>query len=136
MGNLTQAGRRTALVLVDHGSRSEASNASLVAVARQIDDLSGGEFAAVIPCHMEIAPPSIVDAFDRAVSAGANFVVVALYFLAPGRHSEIDVPRLAAEAAARHPGLGYAVTASLGPDATLSRLVLQRVSDALEAQKS
>jgi sirohydrochlorin ferrochelatase len=127
---------RTALVLVDHGSRSEASNASLVAVAREVAELASGRFVAVIPCHMEIAPPSIADAFDTAVAAGAELVVVALYFLAPGRHSEIDVPQLAAEAAARHAGLAYAVTSSLGPDETLSRLVLARAAETLEAQVS
>jgi sirohydrochlorin ferrochelatase len=130
------AQRRTALVLVDHGSRSDASNASLVAVAREIAELAGGRFVAVLPSHMDLAAPSIADAFDRAVAAGANFVVVALYFLAPGRHSESDVPRLAAQAAARHSGLGYAVTSSLGPDEALSRLVLLRAAEAMEAEGS
>lgn len=119
------------LVLVDHGSRSAASNASLEAVAREVAGLAGGRYLAVLPAHMELASPSIAEAFDEAVALGASFVVVAQYFLAPGRHSETDVPKLAAEAAARHPGLGYAVAASLGPHVALSRLVLERAAEAV-----
>lgn len=117
---------RVALVIVDHGSRNPASNASLERVAAEVGALAGDRYVVVLPAHMELAHPSIADAFDTAVSAGAGFVVVALYFLAPGRHSAEDVPRLAAEAAARHPGLGHAVTSSLGPHRALHELVLER----------
>ncbi|MFN2425815.1 MAG: CbiX/SirB N-terminal domain-containing protein [Candidatus Binatia bacterium] len=127
---------KVALVVVDHGSRAEASNASLEVVVREIAALAGERFLAVLPAHMELAVPSIADAFDSAVARGADFVVVALYFLAPGRHCDNDVPRLAAEAAARHPGLRFTVASSLGPHAALSALVLERASDALLRARS
>jgi sirohydrochlorin ferrochelatase len=120
-----------ALVLVDHGSRSDAANRSLEDVAREVERLAAGRYVAVLPAHMDIASPTIADAFDAAVAAGARTVIVVLYFLAPGRHSESDVPRLAAEAAARHPGIEYTVSASLGPHAALASLVLDRAADAL-----
>lgn len=122
---------RVAVVVVDHGSRSDVSNATLDDVVREVAALGGDRFAAVLAAHMDLAKPTIADAFDSAVAAGAGFVVFALYFLAPGRHSETDVPRLAAEAAAHHPGVGFAVTASLGPDTALSALVLERVAQVL-----
>ncbi len=122
---------RTALVIVDHGSRSEASNSSLEKAAREIAMLSTQRYAAVIPAHMELAEPTIDQAFDRAAAAGAELVVVVLYFLGPGRHSFTDVPALAAKAAARHPGLRYCVTNPLGPDSVLSALALERVAEAL-----
>jgi sirohydrochlorin ferrochelatase len=124
-----------ALVLVDHGSRNEGSNRSLEKVAREVERLSGQRYVAVLAAHMDLASPTIADAFDAAVAAGARFVVVVLYFLAPGRHSETDVPRLAAEAAARHPGLGHIVSASLGPHAALSSLALDRATEALAAAR-
>jgi sirohydrochlorin ferrochelatase len=130
------ASPKTALVLVDHGSRSDAANASLEVVARDVAALAGDRFVAILPAHMEIAPPSVADAFDAAVAAGAEVVVVVLYFLAPGRHSEGDVPRLAAEAAARHPGLRYTVTRSLGPDRALSTLALARATEVTGAHDS
>ena len=127
---------KMALVVVDHGSRTESSNASLEDVVREVAALAGDRYAAVLPAHMDLAAPTIGDAFDAAVACGADFVVVAQYFLAPGRHSETDVPRLAAEAAARHPGLGFAVAASLGPHAVLSALVLDRAAEVLPLRRS
>lgn len=123
--------RRVALVIVDHGSRNPASNASLDLVAAEVAALAGQRYVAVLAAHMEFASLSIAEAFDAAVAAGADFVVVALYFLAPGRHSAEDVPRLAAEAAARHPGVGFAVTSSLGPHRALSALVVERAGEVL-----
>ncbi|MFN2376734.1 MAG: CbiX/SirB N-terminal domain-containing protein [Candidatus Binatia bacterium] len=119
-------------MVVDHGSRNAASNASLELVAREIAALAGDRYVAVLPAHMELAAPSIADAFEAAVAAGATFVVVSQYFLAPGRHSAVDVPRLSAEAAALHPGLGHAVAASLGPHPSLCALVIERAAEALE----
>lgn len=121
--------RNVALVVVDHGSRSDASNSSLDDVVGEIARRAEGRYVAVLPAHMELAAPTIADAFEAAVAAGASLVVVALYFLAPGRHSELDVPRLAAEAGARF-GVGHVVTRSLGPDAALVELVLSRAADA------
>lgn len=119
---------RIALIVVDHGSRLEASNASLHDVVREIAALAGDRYVAVLPAHMELAAPTIADAFGAAAATGAELVVVALYFLAPGRHSESDVPRLVAEAAARHPGLRFVVSPCLGPHAALSALVLDRAA--------
>jgi sirohydrochlorin cobaltochelatase len=120
-----------ALVLVDHGSRSDDANRSLEDVAREVGRLSGSRYVAVLPAHMDLVSPTISDAFDAAVAAGARLVVVVLYFLAPGRHSDADVPRLAAEAAARHPGLAHVVSSSLGPHPALNALVLERAAEAL-----
>lgn len=127
---------KVALVIVDHGSRSAASNASLDLVAAEVAARAGDRYVAVLPAHMEFASLSIAEAFDAAVAAGAGFVIVALYFLAPGRHSAEDVPRLAAEAAARHPGVGFEVTSSLGPHAALSALVLERAAEKFPAARS
>jgi sirohydrochlorin ferrochelatase len=127
--------RNVALVLVDHGSRSAAANASLELVAREVAAMAHGRYVAVLAAHMEIASPTVGEAFDAAVAAGADCVVVCLYFLAPGRHSMEDVPRLAAEAAARHPGLGYEVSTPLGPDPAVSALVLTRAAEALSKRQ-
>ncbi|HEY2772734.1 MAG TPA: CbiX/SirB N-terminal domain-containing protein [Candidatus Binatia bacterium] len=124
-----------ALVIVDHGSRVPASNAALDDVVATVSARCGSEFIAVLAAHMELASPTIGEAIDAAVRAGAAKVVIALYFLAPGRHSETDVPALAAEAAARHPGLTVTVTACLGPDPLLADLVARRARSAPGANR-
>jgi sirohydrochlorin ferrochelatase len=77
--------------------------------------------------HMELAEPTIEQAFDRCVAQGATMVVVHPYFLAPGRHSTTDIPRMAGEAAAKHPGVRFHVTQPLGLDEKIAQLMTQRI---------
>ena len=81
--------------------------------------------------HMELARPTMGEAFAACADRGATRIVVHPYFLAPGRHSTEDIPRLAAEAAGAHPGIPYCVSEPLGLDGQLSRVILRRVEAAL-----
>src|SRR5262245_40713946 len=103
----------TGLVIVDHGSRRGESNQMLVEL---VDRFRRGasDYITVEPAHMELADPTIAQAFDRCVAAGAKRVVVMPYFLLPGRHWDQDIPRLTAEAAAKHGGVEFLVAAPLG----------------------
>ena len=76
---------------------------------------------------MELAEPTIAQAFDRCVAQGATMVVVHPYFLAPGKHSTTDIPRMTADAAARHPGVRFHVTQPLGLDEKIAQLMIQRI---------
>ena len=118
------------LIVVDHGSKKAAANDQLLDVVALFKRVSGS--AIVEPAHMELAEPSIAQAFDRCVAQGATMVVVHPYFLAPGRHSTTDIPRLTAEAAARHPGVRFHVTQPLGLDEKIAALMLQRIHHCLE----
>lgn len=119
------AGDRVGLVVVDHGSRRSESNVAQEWLVRAWG--ATRPYVAVEPAHMELAEPTIGDAFDACVAAGASMVVVAPYFLGPGRHWDRDIPDLAAEAAARHAGVRHLVTAPLGPDMQLLDLLETRV---------
>ena len=117
------------IVIVDHGSlRVEANrwHESFVEEWRE-----RGDYRIVEPAHMELARPSIGDAFDACVTAGATTVIVVPYFLWPGSHWQRDIPDLAAEAAARHPHVEHLVTAPLGPHPLLATIVEQRVEHCL-----
>lgn len=119
----------TGIVVVDHGStRAEANqrHESFVEEWRR-----GGRYDIVEAAHMELAAPSVTDAFDACVEAGASTVVVVPYFLWPGSHWERDIPALAAVAAARHPEVRYLVTAPLGPHPLLGTIVEQRITHCL-----
>lgn len=87
--------------------------------------------AIVEPAHMELAAPSIGDAFGRCVKLGARHIVVQLFFLSPGRHSMRDIPELTAEAAAEHPGVTYTVSQPIGVDPRLVEVLATRVAEAL-----
>jgi sirohydrochlorin ferrochelatase len=120
------------IILVDHGSRREESNRLLVDVVRQFAEASGHEI--VESAHMELAEPSIAAAFARCVERGATTVVVFPYFLLPGRHWHEDIPRMAAEAAADHPGVRHVVTAPFGLHPLMSEVIQQRIDECLSGK--
>lgn len=113
-----------AIIIVDHGSTRPAANAMLDEVAELVRQRTPDP---VYTAHMELAEPSISAAFDAAVAAGADFVFAFPYFLSPGRHSREDIPRLCAEAAARHPGVQWHCCGPIGLDPLLAELILHRV---------
>lgn len=120
---------QTAVILVDHGSRRAESNDLLVEVATLF--ASHSPYQIVEPAHMELAEPSIDTAFQRCVARGARQIVVFPYFLGPGRHWQGDIPRLAAAAAANHPGLAYLVTAPIGLHALMVDIIQSRIESCL-----
>jgi sirohydrochlorin ferrochelatase len=117
------------VIVVDHGSRREESNAMLLDVVVDFARASG--LSVVEPAHMELAEPSIATAFDRCVARGTTTVVVFPYFLLPGRHWNEDIPRLAAAAAQNHPGVRYLVTAPFGLHPLMAEVIGQRIAHCL-----
>jgi sirohydrochlorin ferrochelatase len=122
------------LIIVDHGSKKSAANDQLLNVAAFFKRVAGA--AIVEPAHMELSEPTIEQAFDRCVAQGATLVLVHPYFLAPGRHSTTDIPRLAAAAAAKHPGIPFHVTQPLGLDEKIIALIQQRIGECLHQNLS
>jgi len=113
-----------AVIILDHGSKLAAANQMLESLAGQVQRLTTD---AVYFAHMDLAEPTIEQAFDAAVAGGADTVFVFPYFLAPGRHSREDIPRMAAQAAARHPGLRWHCSGPIGLDKMLAQLIVRRV---------
>jgi sirohydrochlorin ferrochelatase len=122
---------QTAIIIVDHGSRKRESNDMLLALVEMYRGHAGARFAIIEPAHMELAEPSIATAFDRCVARGAKRVVVMPYFLLPGRHWTEYIPRLTAEAAAKHPGVGYLVGAPLGLHPLIAEVIESRLEHCL-----
>lgn len=124
-------GQVTGLIIVDHGSKRGAANEMLLAVVAMFQRVSGGKI--VEPAHMELAEPTIKQAFEKCVAQGATFVIVHPYFLAPGRHSTTDIPNLVAEAAKKHPKVEFHVTQPLGLDERIAHLMMHRIQECLSA---
>jgi sirohydrochlorin ferrochelatase len=125
---------RRAVLLVDHGSRERAANRQLAAIAAALQRRLPGRSVGV--AHLSLASPSLPEAIDACVAAGAREIVVMPYFLAPGRHALRDVPQLAREACTRHPGVRVRVAAPLGVHAGLVAAALARVRAASPARRS
>ncbi|KAE8021507.1 hypothetical protein FH972_007391 [Carpinus fangiana] len=119
-------GERDGVIIVDHGSRRKESNLMLNEFVAMFREKTG--YPIVEPAHMELAEPSIRDAFRSCVEQGANRVIVSPFFLLPGRHWLKDIPSLTSEAAKEHPSVSYIITAPLG----LHNLLVDVVNDRIE----
>lgn len=115
-----------AVVVVDHGSRLPDANAVALEVAAALRARLPG--SAVEVAHLELAPPGVAEAIERCVARGVSEVVLLPLFLAPGRHSTEDLPRLGREAEERHPGLSVRVAPPLGAHPGVVEAALERLS--------
>nr|XP_043638997.1 sirohydrochlorin ferrochelatase, chloroplastic isoform X2 [Erigeron canadensis]XP_043638998.1 sirohydrochlorin ferrochelatase, chloroplastic isoform X2 [Erigeron canadensis] len=117
------------VIIVDHGSRRKESNLMLNEFVAMFIEKTG--YPIVEPAHMELAEPSIRDAFRSCVQRGANRVIVSPFFLFPGRHWNQDIPSLTAEAAKDYPGVSYMITAPLGLHTLLVDVLDDRIKHCL-----
>ncbi len=122
---------RLGLLVVGHGSRRAAANDLLVAVTEAL--------AARVPAHaveaafLEIARPTIGEAYAALVAAGCDRLVVHPYFLYPGAHTTADIPAALAAAAGEHGAVPWVLTDPLNLDPRIVDVVADRVASALEA---
>lgn len=122
-------GEKDAVIIVDHGSRRQESNLMLNEFVAMFKGRTG--YPIVEPAHMELAEPSIRDAFKLCVQQGATRIIVSPFFLFPGRHWHQDIPALAAEAATDHSGVSYIVTAPLGLHELMVDVMTDRIKQCL-----
>jgi sirohydrochlorin ferrochelatase len=119
---------KKALIIVDHGSTVNEANEMLAEVTNLLKSNEHSGFDIIRYCHMELAEPTIPQAFDECVAEGARHIVVHPYFLAPGKHSTEDIPKMVGEAASKHEGVSYFVTEPLGIHQKIIEVVLERSS--------
>ena len=121
----------TGVIIVDHGSRRPASNEMLHTATQRFAEQS--EFAIVEPAHMELAEPTIAQAFANCVRRGATSVLIFPYFLSPGRHWTDDIPALVAKAANQFPDVKWLVTAPFGLHPGMLDIINDRIRHCLHA---
>lgn len=104
------------LLVVGHGTRSDAGQAECAALVERIG--AARPRLPVAHGYLELCPPPITDAVAGLVGAGStDITVVPLVLLAAG-HAKGDVPAAIARERARHPGvtLRYGRPLGLHPD--------------------
>jgi sirohydrochlorin ferrochelatase len=100
----------------------------LETVARLFAERFAETHCVVEPAHMELAEPSIATAYAKCVERGATRIIVAPFFLGPGKHWTQDIPRLTADAAVQFPDTKYHVAQTLGIDDLILDLMEKRVN--------
>jgi len=103
------------LLLIDHGSKRQASNDHLQSIAKKYQSTLVDKLAAVTAerdkdtynqidiavraAHMEIAQPSILQQLQQLITKDKVTQIICVpYFLSPGKHATIDIPQLIDEA--------------------------------------
>jgi sirohydrochlorin ferrochelatase len=114
-----------AILLIDHGSVRAEANHMLECMANLLQSMVGPA-TLVRYAHMELAEPSVAQAFTDCARDGASEVVAFPYMLSPGKHSTRDIPRLVAEIAREFPHVEYRVTAAFGMHEKLAEIVAER----------
>ena len=119
----------TAVIVIDHGSRRQAANDMLIEVVAQYKAVTG--VATVEAAHMELAEPNLEDAVRACARNDVTNIVIHPYFLAPGRHSTEDIPRMVAAVAEAYPEIEFHVSEPLGVAPELATVMQQRILAAL-----
>jgi sirohydrochlorin ferrochelatase len=122
-----------AVILVDHGSRQPEAAAALAQVAQMAAQRLG---LPVETAHLEIGQPTLDEAIDRTIAGGVSQIIVCPYFLAAGRHSQVDIPHVLSAARERHAGVKIQLAEPLGADALLAELIARRIRPLLPDGKS
>jgi sirohydrochlorin cobaltochelatase len=118
----------TAVLVVGRGSADPAANADLARVARLLWE--GRDWPLVEFAYVGITAPRVPEGLARLARLGATRIAVVPYFLFTGVLEE-RIRTQAAAFAAAHAGVRVEVTAYLGPDDRVARLVLERYREAV-----
>jgi sirohydrochlorin cobaltochelatase len=120
--------KKTAIVLIGHGSRNPAGNDEFLAFADRL--AARRPDRVVVPCFIEFHDVLVADGIDRAVALGAERIVAVPVILLAAGHVKIEIPEILGEARERHPGVEIAYARNIGVcDATV-RMLVERVAEA------
>lgn len=116
------------LLIVAHGSRRQASNDEVRALASRLSAVRHPEIGDVEVAFLELAEPSIAEGLANCVGKGAREIVVFPYFLAAGTHVAADIPEEIETFRAQHQHIKVSVTPHLGAAPNLPFTILGMVA--------
>ncbi len=111
-----------AVLLISHGSRSSATKREVSELVERLRRAKAGEI--VEYAFLELESPSIPEGIDICVGKGATQVTVLLNFLNSGRHVDVDIPEIVAEAQKKHPAIPILITKPVGQHPDIEKLFL------------
>ena len=117
----------TSAILIAHGSRTRAANQDFERLTELVRHR--GQYAVVESAYLELVEPTIEQAADRCVAAGAMRVLLLPYFLFAGIHATDDLKRIRLELSRRYPDVAFVLCEPLGLHPALIDIVLERLAD-------
>lgn len=127
--NSESARRRTAVLLVGHGSRVEEGNEEL----RNFTSLLAARRPelTIETCFIELSAPSISEGIDQCVRGGAGKVYVVPIILFAAGHSKLDIPMALDQAKLKYPGVEFVYGRPLGVQERAVDILLDRIAGAM-----
>ena len=109
------------IVLFAHGSRDPLWRLPIEAVAAQISARQPGT---LVRCaYLEICEPSLPQAADALVAAGARQLRIFPLFLGVGKHAREDLPLLIEQLKSAHPDVAIELLPAAGEYAQMTTLM-------------
>lgn len=121
--------KKTALLLIAHGSRRHEANADLDHLAEQLR--KRGHYPIIRTAYLELTEPTIAAGGSACVAEGAQRVVLVPYFLSAGVHVREDLADARIELSKRFPDVEFLLAEPLGRHPMLEEIVLQRAAQPL-----
>lgn len=121
-----------ALLIMAHGSRSDTANDEFRALVETVAESAHGageEYVAVLPCFLELAQPSLVEAIQQLEHQPVSRVQLYPLFFNKGKHVGKDIPAQVEEARQRFPDLTIELLDYFGNAKGLSALVLKHIAE-------
>lgn len=115
-----------AILLISHGSRSSATKREVSELVDRLRKAKAGEI--VEYAFLELESPGIPEGIDICIEKGARQVIVLLNFLNSGRHVDVDIPEIVAEAQSKHPAIRISITKPLGQHPNIEKLFLDLIN--------
>lgn len=112
-----------AIILFSHGSLLCGAGEPLRRIAQHMRER--GDAPTIEIGYLNYSEPPFDVAVDRCIVAGASRIVVAPYFLVPGKFVTADLPPAIARAAARHPQVEICTAPPLGVHPALAAALMQ-----------
>jgi sirohydrochlorin ferrochelatase len=126
------------IIFFAHGSSVESANQAVRMVAAEAARLSipsgpgaGQDDVRFEVAFLELAPPTLEQAAESLIAAGAGRITVVPYFLTLGIHLQRDLPAIVKRIADSHPGIQITVTPPLDGHPGLASLLADRARSAL-----
>jgi sirohydrochlorin cobaltochelatase len=119
---------RPLLVLFTHGSRDPRWLEPFEKLEAALKSKLGED--GVRLAHMEISSPTLLEVAGESAGRGVAQIRLLPLFMAGGGHVAHDVPRLAREAEARHPGLNIEILPAIGEHPQLAELICELAVEA------
>lgn len=119
-----------ALLIMAHGSRSDTANDEFRALVETVAESAhavGEEYVAVLPCFLELAFPSLIEAIQQLEHQPVTHVQLYPLFFNKGKHVGRDIPAQIEDARARFPELSIELLDYFGNAKGLAPLVLSHI---------